>query len=724
MEIPFNFVFVAIGLMIIAALFSLLYVFKKTWVREVFYLVIMILFLLFGWQFRLYINSGFYYIINDFYAQAAHYFDLAKTISYAEKISNSYLSVTISVFFIGLVSLLFLNISVSEKMSGTACLVYSTVILMFPLFLRKEPGTLYMILMASGITAPLLLRSTGHFRYHKNSKGKRINGGDEYAENISKKGELTLSYSQDGRVLSQMSAVIVTAVVIVFAFISVVFPESGTAFNKHDSYLKSKLSDKIEYLIEFGISGYINEYTGAGGMSSGKLGGVYSVRPDYATDLIVKFSPQNYGTIYLKGFTGTVYEGDRWDSFDTLKLSNYYSEEAIDEYNQNETKVLKDNYDSGKSSAATAVMKITNVGAIQYGYVPYYTDLNGETDPSISIMSEEEYTYYPYDETATDNASSDKVLSAYLTVPEENVEAIKAFCKEAGIKSTDSVEEKIEKVKICFENNYPYTIKPGITPDGKDFVNYFLENQKEGYCVHFASASTLIFRYLGIPSRYIEGYVLTYDEIANGTVVTNESYESYYHSNSGKTASKTVIEAKINDSKAHAWTEVYIDGFGWTVADMTPASLETDNESFWSAFAKLFSSTNERSDTSSNNGGNSSIDYGFINRGVYIALIVLLILVIIAAVIISLVVIKRRAEGYSREKDKVLRLYKKKCSKYRRREEAFAYCKDHEEQLQFIKEHEKKDFDVSKAAKLMEKLSFSNENLTEEERSYLEGILK
>ena len=54
--------------------------------------------------------------------------------------------------------------------------------------------------------------------------------------------------------------------------------------------------------------------------------------------------------------------------------------------------------------------------------------------------------------------------------------------------------------------------------------------------MHFASAATLLLRWMGIPARYVAGYVA--DVPASGHV-------------------------RVPDSAAHAWVEVYIEGYGW-----------------------------------------------------------------------------------------------------------------------------------------------------------------
>lgn len=81
-------------------------------------------------------------------------------------------------------------------------------------------------------------------------------------------------------------------------------------------------------------------------------------------------------------------------------------------------------------------------------------------------------------------------------------------------------------------------------PEGEDYVRWFLEESRRGYCMHFASAAVLLLRYNGVPARYVSGYVA--DVASSGT-------------------------ARVPDSNAHAWVEIYLDGYGWHPVEVTPA---------------------------------------------------------------------------------------------------------------------------------------------------------
>ena len=107
----------------------------------------------------------------------------------------------------------------------------------------------------------------------------------------------------------------------------------------------------------------------------------------------------------------------------------------------------------------------------------------------------------------------------------------------------------ISYIKDYLHSQAEYTLEPGATPPGKDVIGYFLNENHKGYCVHFATAATLMLRRAGIPARYAEGY---YVSEYNLRAVNDAGYSG------------------IPDSNAHAWTEVYYPLFGWRAVDFTP----------------------------------------------------------------------------------------------------------------------------------------------------------
>ena len=122
--------------------------------------------------------------------------------------------------------------------------------------------------------------------------------------------------------------------------------------------------------------------------------------------------------------------------------------------------------------------------------------------------------------------------------------------------------EKARKLETFLRTFY-YTLTPGHFPPNRDFVDYFLFDLQKGYCTFYASAFAVMARALGLPTRYVEGF------IAVGT----GSMDNYIY---------------IRNRQGHAWVDVYFEGFGWYRFDPTPPS-DTFGTIFTSNIATDFS---------------------------------------------------------------------------------------------------------------------------------------
>ncbi len=98
-------------------------------------------------------------------------------------------------------------------------------------------------------------------------------------------------------------------------------------------------------------------------------------------------------------------------------------------------------------------------------------------------------------------------------------------------------EVLLRMMQADFEQNYSYSLEldpnPRLPP-----VTHFLKDMKGGHCEYFASASALLLRRAGIPTRYAIGYVV---------------YEK------GSSPGEFLLRGK----HAHAWTQAYFGGT-WT----------------------------------------------------------------------------------------------------------------------------------------------------------------
>ncbi|MBD5084070.1 MAG: transglutaminase domain-containing protein [Clostridiales bacterium] len=154
----------------------------------------------------------------------------------------------------------------------------------------------------------------------------------------------------------------------------------------------------------------------------------------------------------------------------------------------------------------------------------------------------------------------DYVRQHYLDVPEELEKPLRQFSNDSVLSFLTDLQSLIGgnlardpvgdayTVAQVLDELCEYDPDTPAAPAGTDPVEYFLTESRRGYCMHFASAATLILREMGVPARYVSGY-------------TVESIPGR--------------ERDVLDYAAHAWVEVYVDGYGWYPVEVTPASAFT-----------------------------------------------------------------------------------------------------------------------------------------------------
>lgn len=142
-------------------------------------------------------------------------------------------------------------------------------------------------------------------------------------------------------------------------------------------------------------------------------------------------------------------------------------------------------------------------------------------------------------------AASPQEVQAYLALPEATRQAAAAFLEHlyaADASNTAKAELIAALVLDCAD----YDLDPSRMPEGEeDFALWFLREADRGYCVHFATAATVLLRAAGIPARYVSGYLV---EAEAGRPVT------------------------ATEEDAHAWAEYYEPNLGlWLPLEATPA---------------------------------------------------------------------------------------------------------------------------------------------------------
>jgi protein-glutamine gamma-glutamyltransferase len=104
--------------------------------------------------------------------------------------------------------------------------------------------------------------------------------------------------------------------------------------------------------------------------------------------------------------------------------------------------------------------------------------------------------------------------------------------------------DKAADLERYFHTSFRYTLDLS-DMNQPDPLAYFLFNKRAGHCEYFASAMVVMLRTLGIPARYVTGFLPgEFNDLAQDYI--------------------------IRASDAHSWVEVYFPGYGWITFDPTP----------------------------------------------------------------------------------------------------------------------------------------------------------
>ena len=334
---------------------------------------------------------------------------------------------------------------------------------------------------------------------------------------------------------------------------------------------------------------FVDNYTFYGAINHGRLDEFGDIRFKFI-DVLQVTMPRSADTVYLRGFTGSVYTGRSWEELPNSKLREL--EEITESFTTEGLSPLL--FDSYNLKNAPAILpnysfKVKNLAANDdYMYLPYnlvpesvsrYTIVdNSYFEGSSSTYFGQVYdpdSYHGYQNlfrkrwsipsslVADEAAYRNFVYENYLDLPESfspeemfnqnYYEYITAEEIQTGKSTLDEMtvfSRKLYYIKEWLRDNCTYSLTTEPLAKGEDFVNHFLEH-KEGSCSHFASTAVLMCRYAGIPARYVEGYIVTPYDIDSDAPV-------------GAT-----VTVNVKDSHGHAWVEVYIDGYGWYPMEFT-----------------------------------------------------------------------------------------------------------------------------------------------------------
>lgn len=310
----------------------------------------------------------------------------------------------------------------------------------------------------------------------------------------------------------------------------------------------------VESIVQQTISSVVNVEPDNGNVNKGNN---YSFGQKH---LEIVTSQQPKDAVYLKNYTGGYYNNGRWNTvnensfFSNMQDGNYYSMICNNPYYilqfvLEESDVMDINVRSYKSlMTGTCVPVLSQETGSENGYTTYHgynlSDFLSVLD-TVSAGGFDDLLgkYGAYAE------------STYMYVPEDKIPRIVELCNTSGVRKGNYTAATNFIISTLNEMT-TYTTSPGNAPSGVDIAEYFLFDSGKGFCQQYATTAALMYRLLGLPSRYVTGYMVT---------------PSDFHKNSDGT-----YTAIATDEKAHAWVEVYVDGTGWIPTEVTFSQDEID----------------------------------------------------------------------------------------------------------------------------------------------------
>ena len=299
-----------------------------------------------------------------------------------------------------------------------------------------------------------------------------------------------------------------------------------------------------------------------------------------------EISTQQVKSLYLKDYVGSSYSDGQWSqlpytaytdenagmykwleakNFDPLTQVADYYRLCADSDTPEENRVAIDisgackTYayaPSGLSAIHTGRFKADNDNGFKsrgfFGEDKYsYSELSSGTPSELEVV--EKWVSEPENGEQQNYSEAEAVYRNYVynnytEVDDDIAGVVQRLFWSDYEPNNDSIYNAVEHVRKVLRNNEKYSETAVYSGSDEDAIVSFLQDNKEGNAVLFASAGTMALRQHGIPARYAEGYYVT----ASALQATAASSYS------------------VSSQNAHAWIEVYFDGIGWLPIDVTP----------------------------------------------------------------------------------------------------------------------------------------------------------
>ena len=134
------------------------------------------------------------------------------------------------------------------------------------------------------------------------------------------------------------------------------------------------------------------------------------------------------------------------------------------------------------------------------------------------------------------------VTNRYLQLPPGLPSRVRELARELTADHHNPYDKAVAIESYLRTIPYNELISP--PPPGRDAVDYFLFDIRQGYCDYYASAMAVLARAVGIPARIASGY-------------TQGRYDP------------TLRAYQVREEHAHTWVEIYFPHYGWVEFEPT-----------------------------------------------------------------------------------------------------------------------------------------------------------
>ncbi|PSK96817.1 transglutaminase superfamily protein [Murinocardiopsis flavida] len=163
-----------------------------------------------------------------------------------------------------------------------------------------------------------------------------------------------------------------------------------------------------------------------------------------------------------------------------------------------------------------------------------------------------------------------QVDDRYLALPDDVDPRVAELTESITGDAADPHEAAVALQDWFTDGRFTYDLRPPVLAEGEDPLTDFLFDTRTGYCEQFAASMAVMARQAGIPARVAVGYTPG-ERNGDRWVVTERN--------------------------AHAWPELYFQGFGWLRFEPTPSSADGQGTAVVPSYASEAAAARPDTDT-------------------------------------------------------------------------------------------------------------------------------